>query len=443
MGKSTLFNRLIGDERSVVHDLPGTTRDSIDTLVSTPEGDVRFIDTAGMRRRAKEAEGAEYYSLVRALQALDRADAALCWSSTPPRGSPARTSAWPSGSTPPAARSWSILNKWELSTPRRGPRVGRGRGPAGVPRLRPGPQGQRPDRAAGCTGCTRRCGRRWPPRAGGSRPRSSTGSSPRPRPPTAPRAAGSCTPPRAATDPPTFTLFATRPVPAPYLRYLERRIREHFGFGPTPVGVPGPPPLRATMRDLARTWWSSSVVSMFTQPWLAAAAVFCAVAAALWGRAAARLARAARRIEAETASSSHGRDATELARAAFDKDLHTALLYAILTVGFAVASISTSGWYQIPLLAVGIPVVVSIRYAPRFFDEARLAENRAMLERRAEEVLAQEELAPRRWADRLAPEEPAAHRGLRAGPGVRAGHRDDGRRLLRRVPHRPPTGWPV
>jgi serine phosphatase RsbU (regulator of sigma subunit) len=144
---------------------------------------------------------------------------------------------------------------------------------------------------------------------------------------------------------------------------------------------------------------------MFTQPWLAAAAVFCAIAAALWGRAAARLARAARRIEAETASSSHGRDATELARAAFDKDLHTALLYAVLTIGLGVASLSKSGWYQIPLLAVSIPVVVSIRYAPRFFDEARLAENRAMLERRAEEVLAQEELAPRRWADRLAPED--------------------------------------
>jgi sigma-B regulation protein RsbU (phosphoserine phosphatase) len=144
---------------------------------------------------------------------------------------------------------------------------------------------------------------------------------------------------------------------------------------------------------------------MFTQPWLAAAAVFCAVAAALWGRAAARLARAARRIEAETASSSTGREATELARAAFDKDLHTAVLYSILAVGLAVASLSRSGWYEIPLLAVSVPVVVSIRYAPRFFAEARLAENRAMLERRAEEVLAQEELAPRRWAARLAPED--------------------------------------
>ncbi len=144
---------------------------------------------------------------------------------------------------------------------------------------------------------------------------------------------------------------------------------------------------------------------MFTQPWLAAAAVFCAVAAALWGRAAARLSRAARRIEAETASSSTGKEATDLARAAFDKDLHTAILYSVLAVRLAVASLSTSAWYQIPLLAVSIPVVITIRYAPRFFAEARLAENRAMLERRAEEVLAQEQLAPRRWADRLAPED--------------------------------------
>ncbi len=77
VGKSTLFNRLIGEERSVVHDLPGTTRDAVDTVVETPDGPIRFVDTAGLRRRVKEAEGAEYYSLVRALQAIDRAEAAL------------------------------------------------------------------------------------------------------------------------------------------------------------------------------------------------------------------------------------------------------------------------------------------------------------------------------------------------------------------------------
>src|SRR5207253_11266855 len=77
VGKSTLFNRLIGAERSVVHDVPGTTRDSIDTVVETDEGPIRFVDTAGMRRKSRIGEGAEYYSLVRALQAIDEADAAL------------------------------------------------------------------------------------------------------------------------------------------------------------------------------------------------------------------------------------------------------------------------------------------------------------------------------------------------------------------------------
>jgi serine phosphatase RsbU (regulator of sigma subunit) len=154
---------------------------------------------------------------------------------------------------------------------------------------------------------------------------------------------------------------------------------------------------------------------MFAQPWLAAAALCCAVAAVLWGRAAARLSRAARRIQAETAHAETGREASALARTAFDKDLHTCIVYAVLAVGFAVDSLSRSPWFEIPLLAISIPVVVSLRFAPRFFDEARLAENRAMLERRAEEVLAQEDLAPRRWAERLAPEQLPAVEGFELG----------------------------
>ena len=77
VGKSTLFNRLIGDERSVVHDMPGTTRDAVDTVVETEDGPIRFVDTAGMRRRSKVDESTEYYSLVRALQAIDRSDVAM------------------------------------------------------------------------------------------------------------------------------------------------------------------------------------------------------------------------------------------------------------------------------------------------------------------------------------------------------------------------------
>lgn len=77
VGKSTLFNRLIGDERSVVHDMPGTTRDTVDTVVDSEQGPIRFLDTAGMRRRSRIDEDTEYYSVVRALTAVDKADVAL------------------------------------------------------------------------------------------------------------------------------------------------------------------------------------------------------------------------------------------------------------------------------------------------------------------------------------------------------------------------------
>ena len=77
VGKSTLFNRLVGEDRSVVHDMAGTTRDAIDTLVETEDGPIVFVDTAGMRRRSRIDDSAEYYSLVRALRAIDDADIAL------------------------------------------------------------------------------------------------------------------------------------------------------------------------------------------------------------------------------------------------------------------------------------------------------------------------------------------------------------------------------
>jgi serine phosphatase RsbU (regulator of sigma subunit) len=143
---------------------------------------------------------------------------------------------------------------------------------------------------------------------------------------------------------------------------------------------------------------------VLAQPWLAAAGVVCGIAAAVWGRAAARLARAARRIRAETLTSGTTTEAAELAGSAFSKDLHAAVLYSVLSGGLLLASFSTSAWFEALLLAVSVPAVYSLRYAPRFLGEARLAEQRSRLERRAEEVLAQEQLAPRRWQARLAPD---------------------------------------
>ena len=76
-GKSYMFNRLLGEERVIVSPEAGTTRDSIDTLVEVEGETIRFIDTAGLRRPGKLREDVEYYSRVRALEALHKANVAL------------------------------------------------------------------------------------------------------------------------------------------------------------------------------------------------------------------------------------------------------------------------------------------------------------------------------------------------------------------------------
>ena len=76
VGKSSLFNRLVGEERSVVYEEAGTTRDAVDALVSWPDGPVRFVDTAGFRRPSR-VQGVEYYSFLRSERAIERADVAL------------------------------------------------------------------------------------------------------------------------------------------------------------------------------------------------------------------------------------------------------------------------------------------------------------------------------------------------------------------------------
>jgi GTP-binding protein len=76
VGKSSLFNRLVGEERSVVFEEAGTTRDAVDAIVGWPEGPVRFVDTAGFRRPSR-AQGVEYYSFLRAERAIERAHVAV------------------------------------------------------------------------------------------------------------------------------------------------------------------------------------------------------------------------------------------------------------------------------------------------------------------------------------------------------------------------------
>ncbi|HEX5799478.1 MAG TPA: ribosome biogenesis GTPase Der [Gaiellaceae bacterium] len=77
VGKSSLLNKLLGRERVIVSDVPGTTRDAIDTILQRDDRTFLLVDTAGLRRKRKQRQGIEYYSELRALEAAERADVAL------------------------------------------------------------------------------------------------------------------------------------------------------------------------------------------------------------------------------------------------------------------------------------------------------------------------------------------------------------------------------
>jgi GTP-binding protein len=77
VGKSSLLNKLLGEERAIVHDVPGTTRDTTDTVLEHNGRTFILVDTAGLRRKRKQRQGIDYYSELRALEAAERADVAL------------------------------------------------------------------------------------------------------------------------------------------------------------------------------------------------------------------------------------------------------------------------------------------------------------------------------------------------------------------------------
>jgi GTP-binding protein len=77
VGKSSLLNALVGEERVIVSDVPGTTRDAIDTVLKRGETTFVLVDTAGLRRKRRQRQGIEYFSELRALEAAERADVAV------------------------------------------------------------------------------------------------------------------------------------------------------------------------------------------------------------------------------------------------------------------------------------------------------------------------------------------------------------------------------
>ena len=152
-------------------------------------------------------------------------------------------------------------------------------------------------------------------------------------------------------------------------------------------------------------------------PLLLVVAAACAVAAAVWARSARRLQKVAARAEGEFGRDS---DAATVARSAYRKDLHSLVLYAVLALAAGIGSMwadHNTGLFALVL----IPVAVSIVFGRDFVRDSRLAESRLELERRAEEVLSQEDLAPRRWAERLAPEGQPAIDGFEVGKLYQAG----------------------
>jgi GTP-binding protein len=238
VGKSTLFNRLVGEDRSVVHDMAGTTRDAVDTLVETEDGPIVYVDTAGMRRKSKIDDSAEYYSLVRALRAIDDADIALLVidATEGVTGQDQRLAERIDASGCPIV---ILLNKWELvddadrrvevQADVRRRLAFLGEAPLlkisalsgkGVHKLRPVLQEaiqqyhrRVPTREVNTVIAA---AQQRQPAGGGAKVLFAV---------------------QGATDPPTFTLFANRELRADYLRYLERSIREAFDFGSTPIKI--------------------------------------------------------------------------------------------------------------------------------------------------------------------------------------------------------------
>jgi GTP-binding protein len=237
VGKSTLFNRLIGDERSVVHDMPGTTRDAIDTVVETELGPLRFIDTAGMRRKARVDDDTEYYSSLRALRAIDKADVALLVIDAS-EGVTSQDQRLAERVDAAGCPIVILMNKWEVVNQEEkdelmyqlGQRLHfLGESPVlrisaltgrGIQRLAPALE------AAIDAYETR-----VPTRRVNEVIQLAQSAQ------AAPHGGRVLYATQGATHPPTFTLFTNKDLPASYVRYLERRLREEFDLGATPIKV--------------------------------------------------------------------------------------------------------------------------------------------------------------------------------------------------------------
>jgi GTP-binding protein len=241
VGKSSLLNKLAGAERVVVDSVAGTTVDPVDELVELGGRTWRFIDTAGIRKRVKEASGHEYYASLRTGAAVERAE--VCVVVIDASMSLSEQDQRIITSVAEAGRALVIaFNKWDLVDEDRryyldreierelvrvqwAPRVNiTARTGWHIDRLVPALD-------AALAG--------WETRVSTGQLNSFLGRlvAEHPHPVRGGKQARILFGTQASTAPPTFVLFTSGPLEASYVRFVERRLREDFGFVGTPVHV--------------------------------------------------------------------------------------------------------------------------------------------------------------------------------------------------------------
>lgn len=245
VGKSSLLNALLGEERAIVSDIPGTTRDAIDTRMEWQGSSVVLVDTAGMRKRGKVASGAaaERFSAVRALRAIGRAD--VCILVLDAVDGLTAQDAHVAGYVVDegvglvmAVNKWDLVEKDERTYEEYVKRIRRE-----APFLHFAPvvavsalTGQRVGRVLDAALDIAALRRRRVPTAALNRVLSEAALR-QPAPAVKGRRPRFYYATQAAVEPPTFVIFAAAAdaFHFSYKRYLENRLREAFGFGGTPL----------------------------------------------------------------------------------------------------------------------------------------------------------------------------------------------------------------
>jgi GTPase len=239
VGKSSLLNRLAGSDLAIVDPTPGTTRDSVDTLVERDGRGYRLVDTAGMRRSFQQAEGADYFAFVRSLEAVDRADVALLVLEAP-AGVAEQDQKVAVRAVEAGCGLVLLANKWDLmdDEARRQFGVDLERKLHFVdwaPLLRVSARtGRGVDKIWGLVdGVLAERARRIPTAALNQWLGQATERTP--PPPVRGRSVKIRYATQARVDPPELVLFTSGQLTPSYRRYLERDLRRTFGFEGTPV----------------------------------------------------------------------------------------------------------------------------------------------------------------------------------------------------------------